>query len=184
MNDRRRMDSSRRALRVRAILVLGVPFCAGAWPVAIHYRLPDALSQDPALNLALAGPADAGLDRFRAQFYRLAVALSPAELGARFRKRYPTAAAFTAKAFKEFLGMSAVHPALGFDSFAAVEAATGKATLGGPVRAGQQRTLLDWVCLGSIYPDVYRRNQDRWRVVEGRILRAADGERVPQDPVR
>lgn len=169
--------------RARALLLLGVPLWAGAWPVAIHYRLPDVLSADPALLARAAAPADAGLERFRAEVYRLVVTRAPADLRARFLKRYPTAAAFHAEAFKVWLGMSAVHPALGFDPFTAVEAAVGEHTPGGPVRAGQERTLLGWVRIGSIYPDVDRRNQDRWLVVDGRIQRAADGERVPQDPV-
>lgn len=170
-------------MRMRMLLLAAVPVCAGAWPIVIHYRLPDALRDDPAAQVRAAMPPESALDRFRADFYQTVVSLAPADLKARFVKRYPTPAAFTATAFKEFLGMAALHPALGFDSYAAVEGMAGKDLPGGAVRAGQERTLQDWVRIGSVYPDLDRRNQDRWRVVDGRIARAPDGQRVPQDPI-
>jgi len=170
-------------MRTKLLLLCAIPVAACAWPVVIHYRLPDALRADAAAQATAAIPPDAALDKFRADFYKIAVSLPPPDLRARFLARYPTPAAFTATAFKEFFGMAALHPALGFDPYADVEAKADKDPPGGAIRAGQQRTLLQWLRIGSVYPDLDRRNQDRWRVVNGQIARAPDGQRVPQDPV-
>jgi hypothetical protein len=158
---------------IRTLLLMAIPWCAGAWPVVIHYRLPDALRDDPSVQAQVVMPSDDAVARFRADFYNTAMALLPADVKARFGKRYPTATAFSAEAFKDLLGMSALHPALGFDPGVETDGA----------RSGQQRTILEWVRIGSILPDEDRRNQDRWWVVDGRIQRAADGQRVPRDPV-
>jgi hypothetical protein len=79
--------------------------------------------------------------------------------------------------------MAATLPALGFDAYAAVAASAEKRGPYGEVRPGEARTLQDWVRIGSIYPDLDRRNRGRWWVKEGEIQRAPDGANVPFDPV-
>lgn len=166
------------ACLVKALLLLAVVAdSVSPYAIPIHYRLPDVLLQEPSIKFQAALPDQAGLDRFRLEFYKLARA-SP-----RFQRRYPSPGDFNSQAFKEFLGMSALNPALGFDDYDAVETTADKQNPNGPVRPGIERTLLDWIRIGSLYPDLDHRNRDRWWVVGNRIQRAADGERIPYDPV-
>ncbi len=164
---------------VAALLLLCIPGFAPGYPVAIHRRLPDVLIPERSLQAMAAMPPHARLDRFRRHFYDLAAS---SDLGRRFLQRYPTPADFTAQSFKEFLGMSAVHPALGFDSDRALDGADTRRGYA-PVLPGQERSLLDWIRLGSVLPDLDRWNQDRWWAPGGKIRSAANGDRVPFDPV-
>lgn len=165
------------------------PAAGMAYSVMLHDRLPDVLMQDAALGVeaTAAVPDDAGLERFRAQLYALLKSTEDAHLRERFLRRYPDAAAFTAQEFKELFGSAALMPTLGFDSYAAVAESVAQAgelpEHYTPIEAGQERTLLEWVRLGSSYPDLDRRNQNRWWVVDGQLPRTADGNRIPFDPM-
>ena len=167
-------------MRKLVLAVMAAQAGAAGYPIVIHDRLPDVLLREPSVQVRAAIPNEAGLDRFRARFYDLAVRSARADLRERFVRRYPKPADFTAQAFKEFFGMTAVHAALGFDPYANVESARNPH---GPVRGGQERSVLEWIRIGSIYPDIDRRDQDRWWVIDGQVQRAADGQRIPFDPV-
>lgn len=176
-------------LHFAAGALLAIPGAAFGYSVMLHDRLPDVLERDPALGteVTAALPDEAGLERFRTQLYELLKSTENPELRARFLQRYPDVTAFSAVAFKEFLGSAAVMPTLGFDDYAAVaESAAQSDELPNHYRSilpGQERTLLEWVRIGSSYPDLDRRNQNRWWVVAGEFPQTADGERIPFDPM-
>ncbi len=157
-----------------------------AYSVGIHYRIPTALAHDEAngVERTAAMPNDGALERFRLQVYELFAATADPELRSRFLEAYPSAARFDAAAFKEFFGMAATHPALGFDESAAVAAhASNWEGERSRVKAGDERTLVEWVRLGSIYPDLDYRNRGRWWRDGDRFARLSTGERIPADPV-
>jgi hypothetical protein len=166
-----------------SLATLSLPATAAAYSVYLHDRLPDALYGLPMTADAAALPDDAGLAAFRRRFWERASKAEDGGVRLRFLQRYPTAESFDAGAFKEFFGMSATNPALGFDPYAAVAASAEQRDGYGPIGPGAPRPLLAWVRTGSDYPDLDRRNRGRWHYVSGRIERAPDGERVPSDPV-
>lgn len=182
----RRFGFSRLLLIITGSLL---PTAALAYSVMLHDRLPDVLMQDSTLGTKATAkvPDDAGLERFREQIYALFQSTEDPQLRARFLQRYPTPAAFTAQEFKELLGSAALMPTLGFDRYAAVAESVAQAgevpEHYTPIEPGQERTLLEWVRIGSSYPDLDRRNQNRWWVVDGKLPRTADGERIPFDPM-
>lgn len=172
-----------RLAQLCGLVFLLVPTAASAYSVAIHDKLPDALYGLPETEQKVALPDDAGLRRFREAFYHAAASHPDAALRARFVARYPSAEKFTAAAFKEFFGMAATYPALGFDDYAAVAASAEPRDPRGVMRPGVERTVLEWVRIGSMYPDLDRRNRGRWFVVDGRFETTKAGERIPFDPV-
>lgn len=169
--------------------LLFLPALAHPYAVMLHDRLPDVLMQDAAsgVEARAAVPDDAGLEQFRGQLYELFSGTEDAELRARFLRRYPDSAAFSAVAFKELLGSAALMPTLGFDSYAVVAQSVAEAgelpEHYSAILPGQERPLLEWVRLGSSYPDLDRRNQNRWWVVGGELARTADGKPIPFDPM-
>lgn len=171
-----------------AIAGCWLPAAALGYSVMLHDRLPDVFLSYPELGLEAraAVPDAASLAHFREQIYRLLVSTEDAELRARFLRRYPSPADFSAVAFKELLGSAALMPTLGFDDYAAVAASLAESAElpphYDPILPGQERSLLEWVRLGSSYPDLDRRNQNRWWVVDGELPRTADGNRIPFDP--
>jgi hypothetical protein len=160
-----------------ALLLAAACRLVSGYPTAIHERLPDVLLQYAFVRGKAAMPPQAGIDAFRQRFYSLAAVTASDDVRRRLLLRYPKAADFTAQAFKELLGMSAIHAALGFDGFEAIEGVPE------PVMAGQERPIIDWIRLGSTLPDLDRRNQDRWWAPGGTLRRTAHGERIPYDPV-
>lgn len=167
----------------RGLLGLLLPVTALPYAILIHDRLPDVFAAEPLLQVRAALPDETGLTRFRTAFYHIILTCTEPALRARFLRRYPAATDFTGQAFKELLGMSAIKPALAFDAYSTVENEAEKTDLHGPIRPGQARTLLEWIRIGSLYPDLDRRNQSRWWVVNGQIQRSSDGQQIPYDPV-
>jgi hypothetical protein len=176
-------------------LLLAVAFGFGvsgqvfAYSVMLHDRLPDVLAKDPALGVSETAslPDEAGLEKFRLRLYALFSETGDAALRARFLARYPDAASFSTVAFKEFLGSAAMMPTLGFDPYADVHAAASRSVElpahYSAVLPGEERTLLEWVRIGSAYPDLDGRNQNRWWLVDGGFPKTRDGEKIPFDPV-
>ena len=117
-----------RAAAVAALIL--VPSVALGYGALIHNLvvtkgLADAksLSNTPVKSTTLPGVRVADVDRFRLWFYDQAKALPDTAARNGFVRRYPTAAAFDARAFKEFLMMNGNARVLGVDPFAAVYAA-------------------------------------------------------------
>lgn len=172
-----------RLLKIFLALTLLAPTAASAYSVAVHDRMADALIGLPETDQRVALPETAGLNRFREAFYAAAAAHPDAALRSRFVARYPDVKAFTAAAFKEFFGMSATHPALGFDDYAAVAATADPRDPRGAMAPGVERTVLEWVRIGAMYPDLDRRNRGRWYTEHGVIQTTPSDERIPFDPV-
>lgn len=143
----------------------------------------DSLFGLPETEQRVALPDNEGLNRFRAAFYAAAAAHPDAGLRGRFVARYPAVNDFTAGAFKEFFGMSATHPALGFDTYEAVAATADPRDPRGTVAPGVERTVLEWVRIGAMYPDLDRRNRGRWLTDHGVIQSTKSNARIPFDPV-
>jgi len=136
----------------------------------------------------LPGISDADLPAFRRWLYDRAAALPDTALGRRFRARYPSEAAFDARAFREFLMMDGADRVLGVDSFAAVYGHMRPADRAmdphPPYVAGRRIPLLTVLQMGSIYPDLDRRNQNRLaRSTDGRVMLTPAGDTVPFDPM-
>lgn len=167
--------------------VLHTPDAAQAYSVGIHYRLPEVLRLSPELDVdrAVALPDTEALDNFRSSVYAILAETDDAELQRRFLTRYPGPEAFHRAAFKEFFGMAATHPALGYDPHDEVVAAAvpwQRETVS-DVRDGEERSIVDWVRLGSIFPDLDMRNRGRWWMDNGDFHQTAAGEQIPYDPV-
>lgn len=167
-----------------------MPSLGLAYSVPLHDRLADALATDPALGVAATAalPDEAGLDRFRLKVYRTFAEATDPALRKRFLDRYPNEAAFSATAFKELFGSSAIMPTLGFDGYRKVAEAVGRSPEAPPahytaIRANEPRTLLYWIRIGSSYPDLDGRNQNRWWTVDGTFPQTRDGARIPFDPM-
>lgn len=186
----------RRLTRVALVAaLLAAPTAALGYAIYLHDLLPaTALGRDRAPSgLAvprdtLAGAGDADVERFRAWIYDHARAHPDTALRTVFLRRYPTPAAFDARAFKEFLMMNSEARVLGVDSFAAVYRVRTHSDSGldphPPYRPGQRIALEEALQLGSIYADLDRRNQDRlWRTADGAPRLTATGDTVPFDPI-
>jgi hypothetical protein len=182
------------AAGIAAILLL-VPSNVTGYGVALHDLFPRralADSRAPSGRAVradtLPGVTDADITRFRGWFYERARALQDTALRHAFLRRYPTAAAFDARAFKELCLMNGAAHVLGVDSFAAVyrELTPQDRALDphAPYLAGQRIPLATALQLGSIYVDLDRRNQSRiWRDAAGQLRRTATGDTVPFDPM-
>ena len=187
--------SSRFARLAIATLLLAAPAAALAYGVWVHAVLPvEVLSRlDPKFTAPIKttmvnGLADADLARFRQWFYTRATAITNKPVHDAFIKRYPTAASFDAKAFKAFLMMNPEAQVLGVDSFAAVYRARTKADVAqdptAPYQPGTKVSVATALEMGSVYPDLDRRNQDRlFRTPDGRVVLTAKGDTVPMDPM-
>jgi hypothetical protein len=187
--------SSRLARLALVTMLLAAPAAAVAYGVWVHAIVPvEVLSRlDPKLvppikTTMVSGATDADLVRFRLWFYNRAAAIQDSGIHRAFLKRYPNAAAFDARAFKSFLMMNPEAQVLGVDSFAAVyrtrtrnDAAMDPTR---PYQPGQRVSIATAVEMGSVYPDLDRRNQDRlYRTPDGRVVLTARGDTVPMDPM-
>jgi len=189
-------STSRFARLALATLLLAVPAAALAYGIWIHAILPgEVLSRlDPKIvlpvktTLVKSGVTDGDLVAFRLWFYNRAVQVKDSGIHQAFIKRYPTAAAFDAKAFKAFLMMNPEAQVLGVDPFAAVYRARSRSDVAEdpttPYQPGQKVTVAAALEMGSVYADIDRRNQDRlFRTPDGRVVLTAQGDTVPMDPM-
>ncbi len=188
---------SRRIARLSFITaLLAAPTAALAYGIWIHSIVPVEALKDfksaaavPAIRTqTVNGAADADLSRFRLWFYGRAAAITDPALRAAFLKRYPTAVAFDANAFKIFLMTNPEAKVLGVDSFAAVYRARSRADAAldptPPYASGQKVTIATALEMGSVFPDIDRRNQDRlFRGPNGQVVLTAHGDTVPMDPM-
>ena len=176
-------------------MVLLVPSLATGYGTRVHHLLArcaigskdDPCGGDAAHEL-LPGIADADLAAFRAWLYSRAAAMRDTAVRHAFLGRYPRAESFNAAAMKEFLMMDAAAHVLGVDSFAAVyrrlRPVDRNADRNPDYVAGRPIALGTAVELGSIYPDLDRRNQSR--LLRGATLtpwRTVRGDSVPFDPM-
>ncbi len=188
--------SKRSVIRAAAVAALIlVPAVALGYGALIHNLivtkgLGDAksLTNTPVKNTTLTGVTTADLDRFRLWFYNQARALPDTAARNGFARRYPTAAAFDAKAFKEFLMMDGEARVLGVDSFAAVYRARKPSDARQDpypqYSEGNTLPLLTALAMGTLYVDFDRRNQDRllWGP-DGKARMTTRGDTVPFDPM-
>jgi hypothetical protein len=188
--------SSRFVRLALAAALFAVPSAAFGYGVWLHYIIPVETLKDfkagipvPAIRTeVIPGATDADLARFRTWFYGRAANLKDTVVRHAFLQRYPNAAAFDAKAFKTFLMMNPEAEVLGVDSFAAVYRARTPADVAmdptTPYTPGRSLTRQAALQMGSVYPDIDRRNQDRlFRAPDGRIVLTAHGDTVPMDPM-
>ncbi len=172
---------------------LAAPAVLLAYGTAIHDLLPPAVLAGRASLVGavgsdtLPGMRDGDLARFRTWLYARASALPDTALRRRFRARYPRSADFDARAFREFLMLNGEARVLGVDSFEAVRRGMRPVDRAAdphpPYRAGARIALAEALSLGSIYPDLDRRNQARLlRDSAGEVVRTVRGDSVPFDP--
>jgi hypothetical protein len=190
-------SSSRRLVRLACVTALvAAPTAVLAYGVWIHSIIPtEALTvfrteaAIPAVKTTtIAGATDADLTQFRQWFYERASHISDQTLRGAFLKRYPSTESFDAKAFKIFMMMNPEAKVLGVDPFAEVYAARTPADVAEdptpPYTAGSRLTIAVALEMGSVYPDIDRRNQDRlYRDSTGQVVLTADGDTVPMDPM-
>jgi hypothetical protein len=190
-------DMSKRSLMrlaAFAALIL-VPSVALGYGILVHNLIvtkgladEKSLANTPVKSTTLTGVRVADIDRFRLWFYAQARALPDTAARTAFARRYPTAAAFDARAFKGFLMMNEGASVLGVDSFPAVYRART------PVDArqdpypqyneGNSLPLMNALAMGTLYVDLDRRNQDRlFRGPDGKPRLTANGDTVPFDPM-
>ncbi len=187
---------SRRITRLSLIAaLLAAPTAALAYGVWIHSIVPVEVLKNfsnknvPAVRTqTVTGATDADVARFRLWFYGRAAAITDPTLRGAFLKRYPTAASFDEAAFKTFLMSNPAAKVLGVDSFAAVTRARSRADAAmdptPPYAPGQKLTIAAALEMGSVYPDIDRRNQDRlFRGSDGQVVRTLKGDTVPMDPM-
>jgi hypothetical protein len=188
------MQPRSRRLAVLATLVF-LPAIAIAYGTRVHQAVPmRALAAARALDGAvvardtLPGITDADLAQFRGWLYERARGIGDTAVRRAFLARYPSAAAFDARAMKELLMMDGAGRVLGVDSFAAVYRAMRPGDRRGDPHPdyipGSPMTLATALELGSIYPDLDRRNQRRLlRDSALTLVRTATGDSVPFDPM-
>jgi len=188
---------SSRLTRIALIATLLVaPATLVAYGIWIHSVVPLEALKDfkspvaPAIRTQLvnSGLADADLATFRRWFYDRAFALKNPAIHREWIKRWPTPASFDAKAFKTLLMVNPEAQVLGVDSFAAVYRARTRADIAldptAPYTPGQKVTIATALEMGSVYPDIDRRNQDRlFRGPDGQVVLTAKGDTVPMDPM-
>jgi hypothetical protein len=175
--------------------LLLVPSVVIGYGVIIHNLVPArALADEKALgntlvkNTTLPGVTIADIERFRRWFYDNAKALPDAEVRNAFVRRYPTPAAFDARAFKEFLMINGEASVFGIDSFPAVYharlAADSRMDPYPQYAEGNTLPLPQALSMGSIWPDFDRRNQDRlFRGPDAKPRLTARGDTIPFDPM-
>lgn len=175
------------------MLVL-LPSLALGYGTAMHNLLPrHALAAIhsrpglPGLEDSLPPLSDADVVLFRRQLYDRAAHLADTALRAAFLRRYATPDAFGAAAFKEFLMMNGAAPVMGVDSFASVYRAMSPSDRRQDPHpdfvSGRRLVLGSALEIGSIYPDLDRRNQNRLlRDAAGAPRRGAAGDSIPFDP--
>lgn len=177
------------------IALVLAPTLALAYGVAIHGLLPRrtlgslrAPSGATVAHDTLPGLTDADVAAFRGLLYDRARRLADTSLRAAFLRRYPVPAAFDPRAMREFLMMNGAARVLGVDSFAAVYRtmvpSDRRLDPNPDYLPGRRVALATALELGSIYPDLDRRNQSRFlRDTRGTPLRTASGDSVPFDPM-
>jgi hypothetical protein len=177
-----------------AALVL-IPAAALGYGILVHNLVitrglaeQKSLANTPVKSTTLPGLRIADIDRFRLWFYDQAKALPDTAARNGFTRRYPTAAAFDARAFKEFLMMNGNATVLGFDSTAAVyRGMTRTDARQDPFpqyAEGSSLPLAQALALGSVFVDLDRRNQDRlFRDQSGKPRLTTRGDSVPWDPM-
>jgi hypothetical protein len=176
--------------------LLAAPTAVLAYGIWIHAIIPVETLRDfktaaavPVISTqTISGATDADLVRFRSWLYSRAAAIKDPTLRSAFLKRYPTAASFDAKALKVFMMDNPDAEVLGIDPFADVYRARTPADSAAdptpPYRAGSRLTIATALQMGSVYPDVDRRNQNRlYRDSTGRVVLTAHGDTVPMDPM-
>jgi len=178
----------------RTVFVISVvPVVLLAYGTAVHDLLPPAaVGALPSGTLTVArdtlpGVTDVDLVRFRLWLYGRARALPDTSLRRRFLARYPSAAAFDERAFREFLMLNGAARVLGIDSFESVRRAMRPVDRAADHHAayvpGRPIALAEALSIGSIYPDLDRRNQARLlRDASGAPVRTTRGDSVPFDP--
>ena len=174
-------------------LLLIAPALGSAYGTRVHRVLarcalgpPERPCGEQPEGRALPGISDLDLSEFRAWLFARAAAVRDTALRRRFRARYPSERAFDERAMKEFLMMNGEARVLGVDSFAAVyrAAQSGPTAAVEQYRAGSPITPGRALELGSVFPDLDRRNQNRLlRDRAGTLVRSARGDSVPFDPI-
>jgi len=188
---------SRRIARLAlATALLAVPTAMLGYGVWIHAVVPTevltgfqtAASIPGIRTKVINGATDADVAHFRAWFYQHAAGIKDQTLRGAFLKRYPNPAAFDAQAFKIFLMSNPEAMVLGVDPFEDVYKARARADAAidptAPYTPGQKLTIATTLQMGSVYPDIDRRNQDRlFRTPNGQVALTARGDTVPMDPM-
>jgi len=182
--------------RIAAIAaLLMVPSIAVGYGILVHNLLPTralaelrSLANTPVRTTTVSGVRAADLDRFRVWFYNQARTLPDTADRNGFARRYPTAASFDARAFKEFLMMNGQARVLGFDPFPAVyEARTeaqGRLDPYPTYNEGASLPLGTALAMGSLWVSFDRRSDDRlFRGADGAVRLTASGDTIPFDPM-
>ena len=182
--------------RVLALLLLVLlPGLLVAYGVRVHDLVPrralgalHALDGTAVARDTVTGITDADLASFRAWLFSGAAAIHDTAVRRAFLARYPAPAAFDARAMKEFLMMDGEARVLGIDSFAAVyrtmRTSDRRQDPHPAYLPGHPIALAAALELGSIYPDLDRRNQSRLlRDSAHTVVRLANGDTVPFDPM-
>lgn len=155
---------------MRARHLLAVAFAAAAslganhawgYAVEVHKDFYDLAFGDAASGQTVTPPRPDDLAAFRRFVWERAAALSP-----EFRRRWPTADAFDAAAFKEFLALNPAKSVVGIDH----------------VPADRPTDVRTVVREGSVDPDNDDRNQDRLLLRDGKVVLDPFGRAVPYDP--
>ena len=149
-------------------LALGLPGLVLGYAVPIHELMPGrALASEPALAEKLPAVTPGQLDAFRMWLDDAFRAHPDAAVRARYVQRYPTPAAFTARAFKRLMSLNDDLPQNGFDR-----------------AQGLPCTALEALRLGSAQADTDWRNRERIaHDDQGRPMKLSDGRDVPADPL-
>ena len=189
------MGSRSSTVPCQLLLLLLVPALAVAYGTRIHDLLPpralSALRTPGGRSVGsdtVPGVTDADLASFRTWLWARAADVPDPAVGNAFRARYPSVAAFDARAMKEFLMMNGAARVLGVDSFAAVYRTMRPRDRRHDPHpdyiAGARMPLLLALQLGSIYADLDRRNQDRLlRDPSLAPERTRNGDSIPFDPI-
>jgi len=188
--------SKRLVLRAAALAALVLaPSVALGYGILVHNLIvikgladEKSLANTPVKSTTLTGVQIADIDRFRLWFYSQARALPDTATRNAFARRYSSAAAFDARAFKELLMMDGNARVLGVDSFAAVyRARTPTDARQDPYpqyNDGASIPLATALAMGSVFVDTDRRNQDRlFRGSDGTVRLTTSGDTVPFDPM-
>lgn len=149
------------------LLLLALPATLFGYAVPIHELMPlRALAREAALNENCPAVTQAEMDAFRTWLDAKFRAHPDAAVRARYVKRWPEPAKFTARAFKRLMSLNEDLPQNGFD------------------RAEQLPcTALKALSLGSGQTDTDHRNRERLAYdAHGKQIKLSDGREVPADP--